>query len=78
MTVDGKIIWLLGAVITGMFTIILGMTAYIMTTLGNTTDTITMRIEGEAHRIDRVADRENDIDRRLAVVEFKTEGKTPQ
>ena len=63
---------ILYSVVGGMFAIILGMGGIIYANIGHENDNLLMRLDAEAHRVDRVADRENDIDRRLAVVESKT------
>jgi hypothetical protein len=69
------------AVIGAMFTIILGMAGYIATQAGHSADdakeALSMRIDAETHRLDRVADRVNELDRRLAIAEFQLKEQKP-
>jgi len=63
------------SVIVAMFTIILAMAGYIMTSLGRSTENgfmaVNTHLDATDHRLDRTLDRLNDIDRRLAQAEAR-------
>lgn len=67
---NGKLSWVLGSVIAAMFAVIIGMTNYIASGVDARLDMIDQRVS-------RANERLNEMDRRLAVLEFKVEGRTP-
>jgi K+/H+ antiporter YhaU regulatory subunit KhtT len=61
--------------IIGMFAIILGMAGYIVTNINKSSDASIMALQSQlddsVHRMDRMLDRVNDIDQRLAASEAR-------